>query len=414
MFKEFVTKALSYFPSTKELTEKVKRAMLTWRLKRQFIYKIKLEVDKIRQAIDFAKNPLRYDRRLLYAIYNEVELDDQVIAQKRIAVVDVQQAPFEVMQKGKANEELMTCFECPWFHDFLEACVTTEFWGHTLIEFDANRDEDGHLQAFACVDREHVRPNYGDVLIQPTDIVGIPYRDADTFPYLFEIGRPDDLGLYHVVAIPTTRKRYADTDWSLFSERFGSPFLTIKTASRDPKELDSKEEMASNFSSNGWAILDDQDEIGVVTANSNGQGQTTFKDRMALADDQIARLINGQTSTSDEKAHVGAAEVHERVLGKFTMARMKWIQYCINFRLIPFLVGHGYAQLKGAKFEFLELRKKEKEEGGDTEPKAKKEGGRAKPDKGQEPKEAKSERLNAIAAHYLNYIHPDLEEGECC
>lgn len=399
MFKNLLVRALSFLPSAvKEAPEKIKKALLTWQIKRSYLWRIKAEVDNFRGALEMARNPLRYDRKGLYAIYREVELDDQVISQRRIAEVQVQRAPFEVMKNGKADDALVECFQRPWFHDFLAAAVNTEFWGHSLVEFDPVRDATGHWQAFGVVPRDHVRPEYGDVVLNITDANGVSFRDAKKFPYLFEIGRPDDLGLYHIVAVPAIRKRYADTDWSLFSERFGSPFLTIKTATRDPKELDAKEKMAAEFGSNGYAILDDMDEINTVVTNHNGTAHVTFDRRMDRADDQIAKVMNGQTSTSDEKAYVGAAEVHERILGDFTFARLTWIQYMINFRLIPFMVGHGYTQLQDARFEFLELRKKEKEAGAA-------EAGKDPEEKPGAARQKKSLHMNAFSLHYDPYFH---------
>lgn len=388
-------KILSFFPTpVQETVEKVKKTALRWRITRQYLWKVKVEVDRFSAALDAARNPLNYDRRELLALYREVDMDDQVATQTRIACVKARRAPFEVLQNGKAVETLKDMFQRPWFLDFLEVAIRTEFYGHSLIEFDASRGEDGQFHNISVIARDHVRPEYGDVRLQLGDSTGVPYR-TDDFPYLFELGRPDDLGLYHIVMLPFIRKRYADTDWSLYSERYGAPFLTIKTASRDKKELDAKEMMASKFASNGYAILDDQDEINLLTTSNVGQAYLTFLARMEKSDEQIAKIINGQTSTSDQKAFVGSAEVHERLLDDFTLDRLTSLQYLINQRLLPFLVGHGYVALRGARFEFLELRKKEKEDGVTPTP---------KPDK--------SPRLNAIAQHYLRYIAPD--EEQCC
>lgn len=392
MLKTMLERALSYLPSAaKEVTDKIKKALMTWRITRNYLWRVKAEVDTFRSALELARNPLRYDRRQLYAVYREVELDDQVIAQGRVACTAVQRAPFDVMLNGKPNEKLADIFRRPWFFDLLEVAVKTEFWGHSLIEFSPQMTPEGEFATFEVVPRDFVRPEYGDVLTSISDTNGIPFREGK-FPYLFEIGRCDDLGLYHVVAVPVIRKRYADTDWSLFSERFGSPFLTVKTASRDPKELNAKEEMLANFGSNGYAILDDQDDIVPIVAQSNGQAHFTFRDRMTLANEQISKIMNGQTGTAEEKAHVGSAEVHERILDGFTFARLTWIQFMVNFRLIPFLVSHGY-KLDGARFEFIELRKKEKEAGG-QEPE-----GKPNPQK-------KSPRMNTFSLHYDPYFHP--------
>ena len=384
--------------------EAVKRALLTYRITRSPLWRIKVEMETYRQALEQARNPIRYDRRALYAIYRDVELDDQVVTQRRIAVSTVQRAPFTI----QGNEKAKDYFERPWFFDLLEVLVTTELWGHSLVEFDPQRDEKGEFTRYYLIEREHVRPMYGDVLLAVTDVNGVPFRNNPELKYTLEVGRPDDLGLYHVVAIPYIRKKYADTDWSLFSERFGSPFLVVKTASRDKAELDQKEDMARNFASNGYAILDDQDDINTIVTNHNGTAHKTFQDRMDKADDQIARIMNGQTGASDEKAYVGSAEVHERILNDFIFARLVRIQYFINFSLIPFLVQHGYA-LKGAKFQFTELQDKQPEKSTTTDG----------PDDSKKEKETAQKKSPALSAsmlglHYNQYFHPELCSCPAC
>lgn len=394
---------LSFIATAKQVPERIRKALFTYTVTRSQLWKVKAELDTYRQALDLARNPLRYDRKYLYAMYREVELDDQVIAQGRIACATMQRAPFEVVRAdgGKDDKALSDRLRKPWFFDLLEVLVKTEFWGHSLVEFVPTLDERGELSVFSVIPRDHVRPEYGDITLQLTDSVGVPYRDSKQFPYVLEIGRPDDLGLYHVVAIPYIRKKYADTDWSLFSERFGSPFLTIKTASRDQRELDAKERMARDFGSNGYAILDDQDELNTVVSNYTGTAHYTFRDRITLADDQIAKIMNGQTGASDEKAYVGSAEVHERILNDFNFSRMTRIQYFINFVLFPFLTRMGYPGMDGARFEFTELRRQEAKE---TTAGHATDDDETPPAPGKKTQK-KSPRMNALALHYDPYFH---------
>lgn len=326
---------------------------LIYKIRQQTIYRINAEIANLRTAIQSAENPLRPNRILLYALYRQIELDDQVAAQMRIANATIINSPFQVEKNQKPDENLTDLFKRPWFIDYLQYCLETEFWGHTLVEFDPVRSG-FEFERILKFPREHVRPEYGDVITYTSDQKGIPFRNNKDYKFLLEIGKPDDLGLFRIIGVPAIRKKYSDTDWSLYSERYGMPFLTIKTASRQKNELDSKEQMARNFGSSGWAILDDQDELNTMVSNTNGTAHMVYKDRMDRADDQIARLINGQTGASDQKAFVGAAQVHERLLNDFVKWRLTTIEYAINFNLIPLLVANGYP-LKDTKFKFTEL-----------------------------------------------------------
>ncbi len=351
----FFTPEMNNLPKGKTLPGKDKKG-LRYQIRQQYRYRVAMEMETYRLALQSAENPMQPKRQDLYSIYLGVELDDQVISQKRIAKATVANAPFQLQRNGKPDQKLRKLFETPWFYNFLGECLNTEFWGHTLLEFNPIM-KNGQFTDFVLVPREHVRPEYGDVTVYVNESQGIPFRENKEYPYLVELGDPYDLGLYKVAAIPVIRKKYSDTDWSLFSEKFGMPLLTIKTATRQENELAAKEEMARNFGANGWAILDDEDELNTIITNYTGTAHYVYRDRMDDADKRISKIINGQTGTSDEKAWVGSAEVHERLLNDFTLDRLRRFQNWINFTLIPFLANHGYPFQEDDQFQFTELLK---------------------------------------------------------
>jgi phage gp29-like protein len=205
-----------------------------------------------------------------------------------------------------------------------------------------------------------VRPEYLDVLQNISDAEGTKYRDDKgrlVTKFLVEVGGRFDLGRFRKLARVVIRKNYADQDWSQYSERFGTPFLMVKTSSRNKKELDRIEEMAANFGSNSYGIFDDNDSVELLERKEQN-GHLVFADRLADARNRIATLINGQSSTSDQKAFVGAAEVHERVLNELTLARLKYIENTVNDALVPVLVANGY-DLQGCRFSFKEVARHE-------------------------------------------------------
>jgi hypothetical protein len=183
---------------------------------------------------------------------------------------------------------------------------------------------------------------------------GIPYRQPPVSKYLIEVGRPYDLGLLKVATKTVIRKEYALTDWSRRNEKYGMPWLVVRTASRNKAELDEKAAMAENFGANAWAILDDQDQIDLLES-SNTFAFQSFKEYADWADQAISILINGQSGTTMEQAYVGTAEVHERILNTYTKARMHRIQNNINYSLLPFLRRHGYPIGEEDYFEFADL-----------------------------------------------------------
>lgn len=334
-----------------------------WRIKKHYVYRVELEMKNWRSAVMLAEDPLRPRRESLYALYKSAMEDGELQTQLRTARNTVCMGDFHISKNGKEDKALRELFERPWFHDFLEHEVDTELWGHTLIEFDPIKSGK-EFENIALIPRDHVRPEWGEVIIYTSDERGLPYDKPPLDRHLLEIGKRDNLGLLKYISKLIIRKEYALTDWSRRNERYGMPTIVIKTATRDVKELDAKEQMAKNMGSNGYIILDDQDEYQLSESNQAFAYQT-YKDNAKLYDEYIAKIVNGQTGTTNEKAHVGAAEVHERILNDYTLARLRRIQNHLNFRLFPFLIKHGYP-LQGAKFQFVDLLRQDNSKEKDT------------------------------------------------
>lgn len=321
-------------------------------------YRIESTLKKWRQAVMSAEDPQRPDRYILYIIYNQVMEDDQLLSQIRTARFNVQLGDFKIYRDDAEDEDTAQLLDKPWFFDYLQYCVDTELYGHTLVEFSMNKV--GEIDEINIIPREHVKPETGQVVIEVSDEEGIPFREFLKELNLVEIGRKDDLGLLKSLSKLMIRKDYNLTDWGRTNERFGMPFIVARTASRDMEELDEKQNMLENFGANMWALLDDADQIDFQESlgSATGNGHRSFKDMNEYLDQCAAILVNGQTGTTDEKAHVGSAEVHERILNKYTLARMRRIQYHINEELFPFLVMKGLP-FDNCNFQFTDLEQTE-------------------------------------------------------
>lgn len=329
------------------------RRGLKTKLSRLHEYRIDLEMKEWRLGVAWAEDRIRPRRNTLYRVYHRAMEDDHLLAQVRTAIFTVRTGNYKVERNGQEVEELSTYFARPWFRDFLQYAVEAELWGHSLVEFDPGSMEQGEFQHLDLIPRLHVRPEYGEVVLNETDEKGIDFRKAPVNKYLVEIGGREDLGLLKVASRAIIRKDYSMGDWSRRNEKFGQPLLVVRTASRNEQELNEKQRMAENFGTNLWAILDDQDQIDLVESNQAFTFQT-FQNMADRIDKAISILVNGQTGTTEEKSYVGSAEVHERILNTYTKDRLHRIQDLINWKLIPFLTRHGYP-LAGCEFKFLDL-----------------------------------------------------------
>lgn len=362
--QRFLSNTLNRFWPSRQLqaapSNNEKRKGLLWRINRQYtIYNTVLEMQRWHDALLAAENVLRPDRRPLYALYKGVVRDCHLRSQLRTAKIKVTSAPFEVRVNGVANEELHRLFETPWFKQFLEHSLDSEFWGHSLIEFSG---KDKAIEKVTLIPRDHVIPEFGTVRINQYDYEGIPYRNITEFQgILLEIGEPDNLGILESACREAIWKLYSRTDWARRSEKFGMPMVIAKTQSRDKTELDAKEEALANMGSNGYAILDDGDEWDLLEPSSGTNAHAIYKEKADFCNAEMSKLISGQTGTADEKAFVGGAQVHERLLEEYTLSRLSTQQDYINFTLIPFMANYwGYTELIGAKVVFPDLEKQPK------------------------------------------------------
>lgn len=330
----------------------------SYALKRKRQYLANLGQDELKLAIVMAEEPEAPRREMLYAIYKEVLKDLHLRSQIRTAINEVISEPWILVDKvtKKPNEEATMLLEKQWFDNITKYFLEAEFWGHSLMEFGIMVENDGPTKALApyifkdvkLIWREHVRPETGEILINPHDDKGLPFREKPFNTWLLEAGEPYDLGLLEIAARYSIYKRFTLSDWSRSSEKWGDPVLVLRSASDDEKEIDKKEEYAANFGNNGWAIFDDDDQVELLE-RKNDNGHLIFKDFIAILNEENSKGANGQTATADKQAYVGSAEVQERILNGYTTTRLKSVFYFHNDKTLPFLIEKGY-KLEGLEW----------------------------------------------------------------
>lgn len=333
-----------------------KQAM-TYQLQRQHFSHSKSEINTWRKATMSARDVLMPRRLELLRIYETVMMsDDELPVAYRNAHVDVQSAPFVILRDGVEQKKAKSLFDKTWFQDFLTTALDEEFYGYSVCEFDPSRDENGEFKKLIQFPREHYRPETGEILKYVHDNTGIPIADLQTAGFkILALGGEKNYGILEVVSRVCIQKQYTLTDWSIRNERFGMPFVWLTTDLRRTDELRKREDMMAGFASNGWGIGSDSEKLEFHEPSSAGNGHLSFLTFTDRADKQIDKLVNGQTGTSNDKAYVGAAMVHERTMGQFTKSRLRRIQNFVNDTLIPFLIENGYNKLKACKLQFSEI-----------------------------------------------------------
>jgi SPP1 gp7 family putative phage head morphogenesis protein len=353
-------------------TGKQSKDRFSYQLKIFRVFRVEMEMDTYRKGVLMAEDPMYYDRRIIYLIYRETLRDEHVISQLRTIRKTVKSEPFEIVnsETTTVDEDRTKLLQRPWFNEYMEIFVDTEMWGHSLVEFQEmvpalSKLLQQEFKTIKLIPRENVRPELGELVLDANLIYpagakspgGLMFREPPVNTWLMEIGKANDIGLLMVISKGVIRKNFSLTDWSRHSEKFGMPFLVVRSASNQEDEIDKKATMAANFGSNGWAILDNEDEIELLESK-NTTAHEMYRSLCEYMDTGASKAINGQTGTSDEKAFVGSAEVHQDILDDYTKSRLRDFEYHVNFDLIPFLIRHGYP-LEGFEYRYPALDKKQ-------------------------------------------------------
>lgn len=320
--------------------------------------RIKMEMKELNDAVLMALDRVAGERPTLLRMYEKAWRDSQVITEVDKAEAYLITEPFEVYKGDSetADKKLTNLLDRPWFTDFMCYVMHAELWGLTLIEFEL-QDASGEFSGVSVFPRKHVLPYRGEVAYNEWDRSGEQYRGRESDYYLIEVGDSDELGKLEPICREIIWKTFARSDWSEYNERFGKPFITYITDTDSEDEKNKALEAGRDFGSNMIAVIGTEEKIEVNQVASK-ESANNFETLASFCDTQIANMINGQSGTSNNQAWSGSAEVHERVLTEFTKARLKRVQDIVNYKLIPFLVYHGYP-LADCKFKFYGLLNKE-------------------------------------------------------
>lgn len=324
----------------------------TGAIKKQNKREVSYQIADIKSALIKVKNADDPDRSKLHAIYEYTGRDGHLKSQIRLAKFKLKSEPWLLYNGENPDIELTKQFHKKWMSRVIEYILESELHGYSVIELTV---EEGNVTV-KLIERQHVSIEKQLILIEAT-LNGpvIPYADVMWELDLVEFGERDDLGTLLECAYNVIWKFYSRSDWSRASEKWGMPVLKVVADTNDDAELDDMERRAANFGSDGYVILQKGDEAEMLE-RSGDNGHKIYSDNIALCNDEISKIINGQTGSSDQKAFVGSAEVHERVMDDFTIARMQNVVDEMNERFIPYLIYKGLLS-DGITFDYPELRR---------------------------------------------------------
>lgn len=286
-----------------------------------------------KRYIDNALSEPWYSRYDLYELYKRVVRDAHLRAQMRTRRAGTLS---ELYRIEKNSQDITASFKTKYFRLIIKKILDAAFFGLSAIELHPDEREGLRVVEF---EPAHFSPERNLLLPLPeVSTQGIPLAPPLTDRLLiFQDDQENKLGLLADAAPYALYKSFSVTDWARHSERFGTPFTVLKTPTIDKTELAKYNEMLANFGNNGYAILDEADHLELLQPNSATKPFEIYSEMIKFCDEQISKIIVGQTATADTKAFVGSAEVQERILDWHVEEDMLRVQDAINNQVLPLL-----------------------------------------------------------------------------
>ena len=317
------------------------------------------DITQWRNAINAARDIYLPMRRLLHELYENIALDGhlQSVMMKRTVGVTNKNIVFSNTGAGEGviNEAVMeSVVETPWFHEFLEGCMSAIYYGTTVLELVP---EGGEIKCVEVIPRANVVPERNMILRSVFDFTdGVNYKDdAQLKPWLIQVGRTKDYGAMMVAAQYVIYKRGGFGDWAQYAELFGMP---LKKGTYNPYDDTSRvklEEALKNMGGAPWVVIPEGADVEFITANGGVGAGDVYDKMIERCDAEMSKLILGQTltTTSGDKGARSLGEVHKQSEEEITRSDMRRMEFLLNSELLPRLEQFGYP-VTGGEFHFNE------------------------------------------------------------
>lgn len=282
-------------------------------------------------------------------IMDDAHLTSQVLLRKS----KVLRSEFALVKDNDEADDTATkaLKDMPATRRLIEAVLDAQLYGYTIAELDPQPDNPDPL-GVTVIDRRHIDPRNGFVLIDTSDTKGIPYRELREYgTYILEF-RGEGLGLLDKAVPHVLFKRFAQSCWSEFCEVCGMPPRVIKTNTQDPNLRDKYLEMLSNYGSGANGVIDIDDEMEFVATNaSNGEA---YENLIRVCSNEISLLINGAVLGQDTRYGSNSKEETSSDLNdEIVEADMAAVEVAMNTVVLPALVALGLVPA-GRRFKYQE------------------------------------------------------------
>ena len=331
-------KAASNKLTHEEVKKKAKKAEKA--IRRQTLTRIKINIDKWLNARQYAESQINPNNTELVRVQRDIEIDAHLWALMQTIRLKVMANDFNIYNDSdEVDSDATEKFKKKWFRNLIKHAVDSEFYGFSLVQLGDIVNgcfADAKLvpREYVVQQRDGIKKNLGN----SKDL--IPFREGIYKNWVIPIGESDNLGLLDKAAPLVIKKKEVISAWSEAAELFGMPMSIGKTSLQAEDRRENMEEMLENMGEAAWAVIDDDDEIELKEA-AKTDFSNMYDKFIERVNSELSKLILSQTGTTDEKTHVGSANVMENILKDVIQSYIVMIEDVTNEMVIPVMQRHG-------------------------------------------------------------------------
>lgn len=239
---------------------------------------------------------------------------------------------------GEVNVEATKFFHQKWFYQFLNNHLDAIIYGTKVIElFDFN----DHQVHFKTIPERNTVPIQKRIYpdLSRTDLF-VQYNDESLKPWVIEINGDNPLGLINDIIPNLIWKRNVTQSWAEFCEKFGMPMVSATTNNSNAAHIDKVEQQLLALAEASVGVFPEGTTIKFDEANRT-DAYNVYSKFIEQNSKEIAGVIVGSTTLTEEATNRSQTEVHERSLDfKISQADRRDIGFTVKDLLIPLLAIH--------------------------------------------------------------------------
>ena len=296
------------------------------------------EIKKWRQAIAAATDISSPRPYILQDLYDNLMSDGHLLSQIGLRKAATLCSSFSIIDKksGEPVPEKTELLQGEWFYNLMDNALDSILRGYTLQELI-----DPSKMQFGMIPRRNVIPSKNMVLFEAGGDKGIDYS-VGYEKTLIHCSKADDLGLMMHLCGLLIWKRNAMQSWAEFSEKFGMPLITATTNKVSKSDIANIEAMLRALGEAAQAVLPEGTTID-IKAFAGSDSFNVYDKQIERINGELSKPLTGGTGSTDQKAFVGSAQVHERNLDdKIAVSDKRLLQFIVNDQLLPLMQLWGW------------------------------------------------------------------------